>query len=67
MVVVGAVAVTIWVERDANIRHEALAPQGRQKALVLYHASRDVGFGDELSLAVADGLRNEASPWIARL
>lgn len=58
MVVFGAVAVTIWVERKVNFRHEALAPQGRQKALVLYHPSRDAEFSDELSLAVADGLKD---------
>jgi hypothetical protein len=50
-------AVSVWVEMEAADRHEALGGQGPQKALVLYHPSRDAHFSDDLSAAFADGLK----------
>lgn len=59
-VAVVAAAVTLWVEWPAAPRRETLYP-GRgtgaaERALVLYHPSRDAGFADALSLAVAAGI-----------
>lgn len=58
VLVIGPIAVTIHVEREAEFQHRAMAAQGRPKALVLYHPSRDAGFSDELALAVTDGFKD---------
>jgi hypothetical protein len=59
-VAVLAAAVTIWVEWPAPPQRETLHPgtgaAGGKRALVLYHPSRDAGFSDALSLAVAEGI-----------
>lgn len=52
----GLVALTVWVESETEFRLEALSNQGAQKALVLFHPSRDARFSDDLSIAVARGL-----------
>jgi hypothetical protein len=58
LLVAGAVAVTIIVEREADYRLEPLGGAGPLKALILYHPSRDAHFSDQLSLSVAQGLKN---------
>jgi hypothetical protein len=57
VLLLGAVLVTGYVEYPAAYKHETLSGEGRARALVLYHPSRDAHFSDELSLAVADGLK----------
>jgi hypothetical protein len=49
-------AVTIYVEREADFRHEVLSQGGKARALVLFHPSRDARFSDQLSMALAEGL-----------
>lgn len=51
------VTVTVMVESESIYRHEALAEGGSVRALILYHPSRDAQFSDDLSMALADGLR----------
>jgi hypothetical protein len=53
----GLLAVSAVVQREAVYRLEDLGGAGPAKALVLYHPSRDAHFSDDLSLALADGLR----------
>jgi hypothetical protein len=52
----GALAVTVWVQRESGYRVDHLSDGGGMRALVLYHPSRDAAFSDDLSLAVAEGL-----------
>jgi hypothetical protein len=58
ILLVATLGVTAYVEAEADYRHETIAATGSPKALVLYHPSRDVGFSDEISLAVAQGLKD---------
>lgn len=51
-----AAAVTIWVEWPAPARIELLHKGAGAEAVVIYHPSRDAGFADALSLALAAGL-----------
>jgi hypothetical protein len=55
---IGAVAITVYVEREAGYRLEPLGGAGPSKVLILYHPSRDAHFSDELSLSVAQGLKS---------
>jgi hypothetical protein len=58
LLLIGAVAITVYVEREADYRLEPLGGAGPLKALILYHPSRDAHFSDELSLSVAQGLKS---------
>jgi hypothetical protein len=58
LLAVGAVAITIFVEREADYHLEPLGGAGPLKALILYHPSRDAHFSDQLSLSVAQGLKS---------
>ena len=49
--------VTIVVEREADYTLQSLGGDGAPKALILYHPSRDAHFTDDLSLAIAEGLK----------
>lgn len=53
----GLAIVTVFVEREADYTLQSLGGEGEPKALILYHPSRDAHFTDELSLAVAEGLK----------
>ncbi|MFN8582605.1 MAG: hypothetical protein U0163_16725 [Gemmatimonadaceae bacterium] len=57
VIVAAVLAVSIGVEREAPYIHESLGGTG-PRALVLYHPSRDARFADEISMAVAQGLRD---------
>lgn len=50
--------VSVMVQREAAPEQQALGGAGPRKALVLYHPSRDARFSDELSLALAAGLKD---------
>ena len=50
------VAISIAVQIEAEYVHDILSEEGAEAALVLYHPSRDAGFSDDLSLALAHGL-----------
>lgn len=52
----GAGIFTTLVEMEGDYTLETLGGQGKLKALVLFHPSRDVHFSDELSLALSKGL-----------
>jgi len=45
------------VEREADYLLQPLGGEGERRALILYHPSRDAHFTDDLSLAVAEGLK----------
>ena len=49
--------VTVVVEREADYSLQSLGSTSGPKALILYHPSRDAHFTDELSAAVAEGLK----------
>jgi len=53
----GLAIVTVVVEREADYSLQSLGREGGPKALILYHPSRDAHFTDELSAAVAEGLK----------
>jgi hypothetical protein len=48
---------TLWVQREAPPEEMDLGGAGPGKGLVIYHPSRDAGFSDKLSLAVAEGMK----------
>jgi len=54
----GIIAITVFVEREAPYHSEKLARGGTGKALILYHPSRDAQFADELTLALAQGFED---------
>jgi hypothetical protein len=53
----GVAIVTVVVEREADYTMQSLGADGEPRALILYHPSRDAHFTDELSIAVAEGLK----------
>jgi hypothetical protein len=53
----GLAIATAIVETEAHYKHEVLTSEGNIKALILFHPSRDAHFSDDLSLALADGLK----------
>ena len=53
----GAAIVTVVVEREADYTLQSLGGDGEPRALILYHPSRDAHFTDDLSMAVAEGLK----------
>jgi hypothetical protein len=57
LLAIGAVAITVYVEREAAYRLEPLGGTGPLNALILYHPSRDAHFSEALSLSVAQGLK----------
>lgn len=57
LVLCAGLAMWVFAQREAQYVLEDLGGAGERKALILYHPSRDAHFTDELSLAVADGLR----------
>ncbi|MGB8857339.1 MAG: hypothetical protein WCC58_11810 [Burkholderiales bacterium] len=57
ILVIGLTVVTLSVESEAKYQLEVLESHGNAKALILFHPSRDAHFSDELSLAIADGLK----------
>jgi hypothetical protein len=56
LLAVGAIAVTVIVQAEGDSRFEPLGGPGPQKALVMFHPSRDAHFSDDLSAALSDGL-----------
>jgi hypothetical protein len=58
ILLIAALGITAYVEAEANYRHETVSGSGSPKVLVLYHPSRDAGFSDEVSLAVAQGFKD---------
>lgn len=52
----GWTALSVAVERESGYRIETLGGRGPERALVLYHPSRDAHFSDDLSHSVAVGL-----------
>lgn len=59
LILVAALVVTILVEREATPQQAEAGGLGPDKALVLYHPSRDAGFADSLASAVTDVLITE--------
>lgn len=57
LLLVSLAAVTLFVEAEGPYKTENLGGQGHLKALILFHPGRDARFGDDLSLALADGLK----------
>lgn len=59
IVLISVAVVTLWVEREAAFRKERLIAEGRAKALILYHPSRDAHFSDDLTMALARGFQEQ--------
>ncbi len=57
-VLIGTLAVTIFVQREAPFRSDSLGAKGVKRALILYHPSRDAQFSDDLTLAIARGFED---------
>jgi flavorubredoxin len=58
ILLLGLVVITFVVESEAEYKLETLSGEGNARALILFHPSRDAHFSDELSLALADGLKS---------
>ncbi len=58
LIITVLVGISIAVQREATYVREDLGGRSSQAALILYHPSRDAGFSDELSMALADGLKS---------
>jgi hypothetical protein len=58
LLLLGGVGVTVYVEREAEPKRESVSRDGDARALVIYHPSRDARFSDEISMAVAQGLKD---------
>ncbi len=56
LVLCGVAIVTVVVEREADYALQSLGG-GELKALILFHPSRDAHFTDDLSLAIAEGMK----------
>jgi hypothetical protein len=54
----GVGVLLVVVEREADYTLQPLGGDGEIKALILYHPSRDAHFTDDLSLAIAEGLKS---------
>ena len=57
LLLAGAAVGTVFIEREAAYTLESAGGTGESKALILYHPSRDAHFSDDLSLAIAEGLK----------
>ncbi|WP_324827696.1 hypothetical protein [Qipengyuania zhejiangensis] len=55
MVILAVVGVTFWVQTEAPFRRVTLAEGPAERALILYHTSRDAHFSDDLAAALAQG------------
>ncbi len=58
ILLIGLGGLTAYVEAEGPLRHESPGDAGRARALVLHHPSRDAGFSDDLSMALAQGLKS---------
>jgi hypothetical protein len=58
LLVVSLIALTLFVEAEAPYKTESLGGEGSLRALILFHPSREARFGDDLSLALAEGLKS---------
>ncbi|MFN0315905.1 MAG: hypothetical protein ACKVQA_12815 [Burkholderiales bacterium] len=57
ILIAGLAIVTAVVEAEADYKHEPLGGEGKLRALVLFHPSRDAHFSEDLSVALAEGLK----------
>ena len=57
LLLAGVTTVSILVQMEADYALQALGGEGKAKALVLFHPSRDAHFSDDLSMAFAEGLK----------
>lgn len=57
LLAVGVLAVSVIVQLEADYAIQELGGPGPARALILYHPSRDAGFSQDLSTALAGGLR----------
>jgi hypothetical protein len=56
LLLIGLIVISISVEREADYKLETLGGDGKARALVLYHPSRDAHFSDDLSMSFSEGL-----------
>lgn len=59
VLIAGLAVVTLLVEREARPALESAGGFGPDRALVLYHPSRDARFSEQLAAAVAEGFAAE--------
>lgn len=53
----GVIVPTVAVELESKYKHETLSSGAGNRALILFHPSRDAHFSDDLSMSLADGLK----------
>ena len=53
----GLIVVSVIVEIEGDYTLQVLGGAGKVRALILFHPSRDAHFSDDLSIALADGLK----------
>ncbi|MDX2270137.1 MAG: hypothetical protein NW208_18700 [Bryobacter sp.] len=58
-VALGWSVLTLWVQSEASYQAEETGPAAGARALVVYHPSREAGFGDRVARAAAEALRDE--------
>jgi hypothetical protein len=57
MLLLGVIALTVAVEIESTYKHEILSDGTANRALILFHPSRDAHFSDDLSISLAEGLK----------
>jgi hypothetical protein len=57
ILLLGAILLTVIVEVESVYKTDVLSEAGSARALILFHPSRDAGFSDDLSIALAEGLK----------
>lgn len=57
LVLSGLALVSVIVQMETEYAFKALGGEGKARALVLFHPSRDAHFSNDLSMALSDGLK----------
>jgi hypothetical protein len=57
LLLAGLAVVSVVVELEADYTLQDLGGDGKARALILFHPSRDAHFSDDLSMSLADGLK----------
>lgn len=59
LILLATLGLVFWVEAEAPFAQEQVAEGRGQRALILYHPSRDAGFSDDVTEALARGFEDE--------
>jgi hypothetical protein len=57
LLLLGVIVTSVVVEMESDYRHESLSGGTAHRALILFHPSRDAHFSDDLTMSLAQGLK----------